>query len=66
MKVVATSDGLSLVFTQMEQGRIMKAAHPTPFTTRQIVERLAACHSANLDSDLQDMIDTLTEENPGK
>lgn len=61
MRVKVTGDGIMAELTHTEQGIVLKAAHPSKWTTRQVFEHYLAIMAANFEQDIADTIADLEE-----
>lgn len=62
MKTSTEIVGLGIELSEYDRGELMRAAHDTPYTTRQLLDRLLAMHTANLHEDLKLVLSDLEEE----
>lgn len=62
MKVVATQDGVVIKLTDIDVNTLMKLAHPTPHTTRQVLETMVNIWSADFYQKAKSAIDVLDED----
>ena len=47
---------------QEEQGLILKATHPTKYSTLTVLKALEAMHTANFEENLKSVIESLEEQ----
>lgn len=63
MKILATGDGLRIVFTPMELAKLGIEVHGTSnFTPREVLERLALLYTATFEHDITRTIEVLKFE----
>lgn len=61
MKVIVTDSGVVIGLSKNDQATVLEVAHPTKYTTRQLLEAVVQQWTSDLYQDLQDAVDTLNE-----
>jgi len=62
MKVTATGNGVVIALSDIDINTLMKLAHPTSHSTRQVLETMTQVWSANFYEDAKTAIDILDEQ----
>lgn len=62
MKITLTDTGKTVIeLSEANIGTLMKTAHPSQFTTRQLLETMVQIWNANFEQDAADALDELEE-----
>lgn len=55
-------DNNNIVLEESELGLLLKATHPTKYSTMQVFQRLVNVYTANFEEDLKSVIEMFEEE----